>query len=82
MTSKRINDENCLTLTAEIEAVINSRPLNLISFSDLNQEPLTPNHLLFLRRNPSLTPGLFTKDDNYSKRRWAKVNTDNFGVKG
>ena len=73
IANQSMNDESCLTLMAEIEAIMNSRPLVPISFSDPSQEPLTPNHLLLLRGNPNLPPGLFTKDDNYSKRRWAQV---------
>ena len=68
-----LNDESLLTLMAEVESIINSRPLVPICFSDSNQEPLTPNHLLLLRNSPNLPPGLFSKDDCYSKRRWAQV---------
>ena len=68
-----LNDESLLTLTAEVESIINSRPLVPISFSDSNQEPLTPNHLLLLRNSPNLPPGLFSKDACYLKRRWAQV---------
>ena len=38
-----------------------------------NLEPLTPNHLLLLRSNPSLPVGSFAKEDSYSKRRWRQV---------
>ena len=68
-----LNDEGCLTFMAEVEAIINSRPLVPVSYSDISQEPLTPNHLLLLRGNPNLPPGLFSKDDCYSKRRWAQI---------
>ena len=73
LENQSMNDESCLTLMAEIESIINSRPLVPISFSDSSQEPLTPNHLLLMQGSPNLPPGLFTKDDNYSKRRWAQV---------
>ena len=68
-----LNDESLLTLIAEIESIINSRPLVPISFSYSNQEPLTPNHLPLLRNSPNLPPGLFSKDDCYSKRRWVQA---------
>ena len=71
--SQVLNDEDLLTLMAEVESIINSRPLVPISFSDTSQEPLTPNHLLLLRATPNLPPGLFCKEDCYSKRRWAQV---------
>ena len=41
--------DELITALAEIEAVINSRPLSYISASDL-EEPLTPSHLLVGRR--------------------------------
>ena len=41
--------------------------------TDSSQEPLTPNHLLLMQGSPNLPPGLFTKNDNYSKGRWAQV---------
>ena len=52
--NQTLNDENCLTLMAEVESILNSRPLVPISFTDLEQEPLTPNHLLLLRESPKL----------------------------
>ena len=71
--NQTLNDENCLTLMAEVESILNSRPLVPISFTDLEQEPLTPNHLLLLRESPNLPPGIFSKDSCYSRRRWAQV---------
>lgn len=41
--------DELITALAEIEVVINSRPLSYISASDL-EEPLTPSHLLVGRR--------------------------------
>ena len=68
-----LNDENCVTLMAEVESILNSRPLVPISFTDSEQEPLTPNHLLLLRESPNLPPGIFFKESCYSRRRWAQV---------
>ena len=68
-----LNDESCLTFMAEVESIINSRPLVPISFSDISQEPLTPNHLLLFRGTPNLPPGLFLQNDCYSRKRWAQV---------
>ena len=36
-------------------------------------EALTPNHILLLKVNPSLPPGVFKKDDHYARRRWKQV---------
>jgi len=71
--SQTLNDEGCLTLMVEVEAIINSQPLVPISFTDTSQEPLTPNHLLLLQGNPNLPPGLFSSEDCYSRRRWAQI---------
>ena len=55
LANQSMDDENCLTLMAEIEANINSRPSVLNYFSNPGQEPLTPNHLLPLQGKPNLT---------------------------
>ena len=52
---------------------MNSRPLVPIVFDPEGNEPLTPNHLLLLRGNPNLPPGLLEKRDSYAKRRLAQV---------
>ena len=44
-----LTHDELLTLTVEIEAIINSRPLSYLSAADL-EEPLTPSHLLVGRR--------------------------------
>ena len=36
-------------------------------------EALTPNHLLLLKGNPGLPPGVSSPEDNYSRRRWRQV---------
>ncbi|XP_038076006.1 uncharacterized protein LOC119744087 [Patiria miniata] len=68
-----VSDEVLLTLMAEVEAILNARPLTPLSFDPGDDEPLTPNHLLLLRANPSLPPGLFQKEDVYSRRRWRQA---------
>lgn len=71
---EQVLEEDALhTLMCEAEAVINSRPLTTPS-SDLHDlEALTPNHLLLLKAHPSLPPGVFTKEDPYSRRRWKQI---------
>ncbi|XP_055012690.1 uncharacterized protein LOC129409784 [Boleophthalmus pectinirostris] len=64
-------DDECLhTVMCEAEAVINGRPLTKSSDDVDDLEPLTPNHLLLLKGKPALPPGMFHKEDLYSKRRW------------
>ncbi|KAK0136741.1 hypothetical protein N1851_027094 [Merluccius polli] len=36
-------------------------------------EALTPQHLLLLKTQPNLPPGLFQTDDNYARRKWRQV---------
>ncbi|XP_030828101.1 uncharacterized protein LOC115919169 [Strongylocentrotus purpuratus] len=68
-----VNDETLTTLMTEVEAILNARPLTQLSLDPRDEEPLTPNHLLLLRKNPSLPPGTFTKEDSYLQRRWRQV---------
>lgn len=68
-----LNDDCLHTLFCEIEAILNDRPITANSnvLSDL--EPFTPNHLLLMKRKPNLPSGIFSKTDNYGKRRWRQV---------
>lgn len=43
---KRLNDEILLTVIAEAEEIVNSRPLVYISQDAMNDEALTPNHFV------------------------------------
>ena len=66
-------DEMLQTPMAEAAGILNSRPLTPVSSEPEDLEPLTPNHLLSLRWNPSLLVGSFGKEDSHSKRRWRQV---------
>ena len=58
---------------AEVEGILNGRPLTLNSDSSINTEPLTPNHLLLLCPNLNFPPGTFKKNDLYCQHRWKQV---------
>ena len=81
--SQLVSDDELSTLLAEVEGILNSRPLVPIVFDSEGNEPLTLNHLLLLRGHPNLPPGLFEKRDSYAKRRWAQVQylADQFWVR-
>ena len=63
-----VSDEVLLTVLAEVTNILNSRRLSRNSDSSLDKQPLTPNHLLRLRPNPSVPPGVFDKDDLTCRR--------------
>ena len=68
-----VTDEVLATVMAEAVNIVNSRPLTRNSDSDLDDQPLTSNHLLHLRPTPSLPPGLFEKEDLHCRRVWGQA---------
>ena len=62
---------------AEVESILNSRPLIPITLDPKDGQPLTPNHLLLLRQSITLPSGLFDQRDNYARRRWAQAQYSN-----
>ena len=64
-----VSDEMLRTLMSEVEGILNSRPLTPVSSDPKDLDPLTPNHLLLLKANPNMPPGVFNKEEMYSKRR-------------
>ncbi|CAB4014860.1 Tyrosine kinase receptor Cad96Ca, partial [Paramuricea clavata] len=65
-----INDEGLHTMMCEVEALMNARPITKVSDDPRDLHALTPNHLLLTQSNQPLPPGVFSKTDIYSKRRW------------
>ena len=68
-----LDDEGLATLMCEVESIVNGRPLTKVSDDPRDLEALTPNQLLLLRSGPTLPPGVFRKEDVYSRRRWRQV---------
>ncbi|KAL4008191.1 hypothetical protein ACER0C_002043 [Sarotherodon galilaeus] len=67
-------DDECLqTLLCEVEAIVNGRPITRASNDPNDLDALTPNHLLLLKGQPVLPPGLFHREDSYAKKRWRQV---------
>ena len=62
--------ETLRTVFAEVTSILNSRPICPSSDDPNDLEPLTPNHLLLQRRNLFVPPGVFTKEDLYSRKQW------------
>jgi hypothetical protein len=73
ISQQRLDDESLSTVMCEVEAIMNGRPLTLASDHPDDLDPLTPNHLLHLKTEVTLPPGLFDKNDCYSKKRWRQV---------
>lgn len=79
-----LTDEALLTVMCEVEAILNDRPITKV-FEDPNDLELpTPNHLLTLKRNPILPPGIFDQNDQYTRQRWkqAQYISDLFWKRG
>ena len=69
-----VSDEALLTFMAKVEYIVNSSPITPLSNDPNDLDPLTPNQLLLLRRNPvSLPPDVFDKNDLYPQRRWRQI---------
>lgn len=73
LQTKHLDEEGLQTALCEVESILNSRPITLESTDPNDLEALTPNHLLLLKSNPSLPPGLFRRDDLYARKRWRQV---------
>ena len=73
VTEQTLDDESLQTPMCEAESIINSRPLTAVSDDPKDLEPLTPNHLLLLRQEASLPPGVFERNQLYWRRRWLQV---------
>ena len=69
-----LDDESLRTLMAEVECIINSRPLTVPSSDPGDLDPLTPSHLLTMKSKIVMPPpGNFQKADVYLRRRWKRV---------
>ena len=68
MKEQVVSDETLLTLMAEVEKIINDRPITEMSNSSEDPEPLTPSKLLLLKDNSSVPYDIVEKEDVYNKR--------------
>lgn len=73
LKQQSLDDERLQTLSCEVEAIVNGRPITKVSNDVNDSEALTPNHLLLLKRQPVLRPGVFLKEDLYARKRWKQV---------
>jgi hypothetical protein len=68
-----VTDETLLTVMAEVEKVLNDRPLTPLSNDPLDPTPLTPSNLLLLRSNSSLPIAVCDREHDYARRRWRQA---------
>lgn len=54
-----LDDEGLHTVLCEVEAIINDRPITKASDDPNDLEPLTPNHLLLMKKTTSHATGSF-----------------------
>lgn len=73
LQTQHLDEEGLQTVLCEVESILNSRPITQESTDPNDLEALTPNHLLLLKSNPSLPPGLFQEHDLYTRKRWRQV---------
>ena len=72
--TRPLDNEAFCTLMAEVEAIVNSRPLTIENINDPSSMPLTPNHLLTLKSKVVMPPpGNFQSADVYCRKRWRAV---------
>ena len=67
-----LDDERLDTMFCEVESIVNSRPITPVSNDPKDLNPLTPNDLLIQGQCYSSSPGVFSKEDIYT-RRWRHV---------
>ncbi len=74
LKEQAVNDDCFQTIMCKVESIINGRPLTSVS-DDVNDiEPLTPNHLLLLKSQPSMAPGNSAKTTHTQENDGSKSN--------
>lgn len=73
LKEQTLNDDAPHIALCEVEAITNDRSITMVTNDPNNLEPLTSNHLLQLKTNTIMPPGLFHREDLYSQKRWRQV---------
>ena len=63
-------EETLSTVMAEVEHLVNSRPLTHISVDPTDEEVLTPNHFLIGTASGTFLPGLSSTRDLCLRKQW------------
>jgi hypothetical protein len=72
LSEQNVCDETLLTVFAEVELILNSRPITQLSDDTQDPQPLTPNHLLLLQPRGCYPPRTFSRFENYYNRDGVK----------
>ncbi len=65
-----LTDEVLAETMAEVESLVNSRPLTEVSSDVDAMEAITPNHFILGRPSINLSPGVFIDKEISSRKRW------------
>lgn len=68
-----VTEEVLVTVLAEVEHMLNSRPLTYVSSTAGDPQALTPNHILLGRESPSLPPSMLSDEELPTRRRWKQA---------
>ena len=68
--SRTIKEEVLVTVLAQVEALLNNRPLTYIADHPEELEPLTPNHFLTGGSNPQVPADVVAPAETCHRRRW------------
>lgn len=70
MPSRSPNDETLRSMMAEVENIVNSRPLTYVPIDDETKEALTPNHLVLGSSNGMKPIAEYKDDGNVLRDSW------------
>lgn len=65
---QNVDEEGLQTIFCEVEAILNNRALYTVSSDPHDTELLTPNHILLLKSQPILPPGIFSQSDDVGNK--------------
>ena len=70
-----LDEESLTTLCAEVEAIVNLRPMVVVTINDVNSEvAISPSHILTMKSKVVMPPpGVFGKPDLHCRRRWRRI---------
>ena len=73
--SMSLDETSLSTLFAEVEAIVNSRPMVIETINDVNSEvTILSSHILIMKSKVVMPPpGMFGKPDMYCHRRWRRI---------